>query len=61
MYNLMKLLKSRRVWAIIVMFLIGGFEGISGMIPGAIVTPVLGVLGVAATYFSFNPSQNYEE
>ncbi len=55
----MKYLKSRRVWTIAVMFLIGGFEAIAMYVPDAIETPLLGVLGMAAAYFSFNPSQEY--
>ncbi len=55
----MKLLKSRRVWALSAMFLLGGFEAIAQFIPMVIQTPLLGVLGIAVAYFSFNPSQEY--
>ena len=59
-YNVcMKYLKSRRVYALAAMFLIGGIEAISEVIPDMIETPLLGFLGLAAAYFSFNPSQDY--
>lgn len=54
-----KILKSRTFWTIVVMFLIGGFEAISGLIPDVFVTPALGILGILATYFKLNPSQEY--
>jgi len=54
-----KLLTSRTNWTIAVMFLIGGFEAITSMIPEGISTFVLGFLALLATYFKMNPSQNY--
>jgi hypothetical protein len=54
-----KLFKSRTVWTIILMFLIGGTEALGGLIPGDFQTFVLGLLGAMATYFKLNPSQDY--
>ena len=55
----MKLLKSRRLWALVAMFLVGGIEAIATFIPDAIETPLLGILALLVAYFSFNPSQDY--
>ena len=54
-----KALKSRTVWTIAVMFLIGGVEAISTFIPEGLSTVLLGALGLLATYFKLNPSQEY--
>jgi hypothetical protein len=55
----MKALKSRTNWTIAIMFLIGGVEAISTMIPEDVYTPLLFVLGMVAAYFKMNPSQDY--
>lgn len=55
----MKYFKSRRLYALAAMFLIGGVEAIAIHIPDQIETPLLGVLGLMVAYFSFNPSQDY--
>jgi len=57
----MKLFKSRTVWAIIAMFIIGGTEAVSGIIPPAFIPYVTGALGLLATYFKLNPSQDYNK
>ena len=59
MQNIKKALKSRTVWTIVLMFVIGGIEAISSFIPEAVVTPLLGFLGFLAVYFKLNPSQRY--
>jgi len=41
------------------MFLLGGLEEVAEVIPDAIETPLLGILGILVAYFSFNPSQKY--
>ena len=43
------------------MFLVGGVEAISGLIPSALVTPVLAVLGGLAAYFRANPAVDFDE
>ena len=55
----MKALKSRTNWAIATMFLLGGVEAVSTLIPEAVYTPLMFVLGLAAAYFKMNPSQDY--
>jgi len=56
-----KIVKSRTVWVVVVMFLVGGVEAISGFIPGGFLPLVEGALGVLAIYFKVNPSQDYVE
>ena len=56
-----KILRSRTVWTVVLMFLIGGFESIGGLIPGGFTTAILGGLGLLATYFKMSPSQSYGE
>lgn len=59
MQTFIKVIKSRTVWVIVVMFLIGGVEAISEFIPESVHTPVMLFLGALATYFKLNPSQRY--
>lgn len=56
---MMKILKSRTVWAIVAMFVIGGTEAVSGFISPIMLPYVQGALGLLATYFKLNPSQEY--
>lgn len=53
------LLKSRTVWTIIFMFLVGGINAIVPILPPDIQSTVMGLLAAAAIYFKTNPSQNY--
>ena len=55
-----KILKSRTVWVILATFMLAGFEGIREFIPEAIQIYVYGGLGLLATYFKLNPSQDYK-
>ena len=55
----MKALKSRTVWTVAIMFLIGGTEAIAGLVPDSYTSPILFVLGLLATYFKLRPSQDY--
>lgn len=52
-------LRSKTVWTIVVMFIIGGTNGIVGLIPESSVIYVQGVLSLLAMYFKVNPSENY--
>lgn len=52
-------LKSRTFWTVVVMFIIGGTNAIASFIPAGFETPLMAVLGLVATYFHLNPSQNY--
>ncbi len=58
---ILKIIKSRTNWTIVAMFVIGGVEAISGLIPGALLPYVQGVLGLLAMYFKINPSQDYNK
>lgn len=53
------MVKSRTFWTVVVMFLVGGVQAVQSMIPAHDVVFVEGVLGLMATYFHLNPSQNY--
>lgn len=57
---MMKLLKSRTVWTIIVLFVINGVAGIHDTIPVNLLPFIDGILGILAIYFKLNPSQNYQ-
>lgn len=59
METVIKALRSRTVWTIIIMFIIGGTEAVTGLIPESVTAPVLFVLGLLATYFKLSPSQRY--
>lgn len=59
MKTLILALKSRTVWTILVMFLIGGLNAINPFIPVYAVPYVQGFLALLATYFKMYPSQNY--
>ena len=48
-------LRSRTVWTVVLMFLVGGIESIAQFIPDNIETLILALLGVAAGYFRMNP------
>ena len=54
----MKIFYSRTFWTIVVIFLIGGVEAISGML-GGFATPVLAVLSAMAIYFRINPKVDF--
>jgi hypothetical protein len=53
------LLKSRTVWTVVAMFVIGGLNAIIPVIPADLQTGLMAVLGIAAAYFHVNPSQTY--
>jgi len=57
--HMKKLLTSRTNWTVLVMFLIGGVEAIASVIPAGLLPIILGGLGLLATYFKMNPSQEY--
>lgn len=47
----MKFLKSRTVWTVVLMFLVGGVSGVKELIPQDYVLYVNGLLAIAALYF----------
>ncbi|MES2006890.1 MAG: hypothetical protein V4436_02145 [Patescibacteria group bacterium] len=52
-------LKSRTIWTIVLMFVIGGVNAVSTFIPPVVEVPLMGALSFLAMYFHVNPSQNY--
>jgi hypothetical protein len=59
MDTLKKILKSRTVWTVVVMFLINGLTGIRDLIPAVALPFVDLVLGALAIYFRANPVQTF--
>lgn len=55
------ILKSRTVWTVIAMFVVGGLNAIVPVLPADLQTGLMALLGIAATYFHINPSQNYNQ
>jgi antibiotic biosynthesis monooxygenase (ABM) superfamily enzyme len=54
-----KILTSRTVWTVVLMFTIGGLQAISGFMPESIYLLINTVLLALAAYFKINPSQPY--
>ena len=59
MDTLKKILKSRTVWTVVVMFLINGLTGIRDLIPAVALPYVDLVLGAAAIYFRTHPNVQF--
>lgn len=59
METLIKILKSRTTWTIAFMFIVGGVDAVSGVLPDGTKELVLGILSLLAVYFKINPSQKY--
>jgi hypothetical protein len=59
MNTIVTMLKSRTVWTVVAMFVIGGIGAVHSLIPAGDVVYVQGVLGLLAVYFKLNPSQTY--
>ena len=59
--NISKTFQSRTTWTIIILFLIGGFEAITGFIPSSILTIVMAVLSALAIYFRVSQKVNFKE
>lgn len=59
MNTLIKILKSRTTWTLVLMFVIGGVDAIATVIPEGVKTPLMGALSLLAVYFKINPSQKY--
>lgn len=54
-----KILKSRTLWTVALMFLIGGLQAISSFMPENLYLFINTVLLALAAYFKINPSQTY--
>ena len=59
MNTLIKILKSRTIWTLVLMFVIGGVDAISRFIPSETKEIILGFLGFLIAYFKLSPSQTY--
>lgn len=59
MKTLVTALKSRTVWTIIVMFVIGGVQATEPFLSTQAFLFVSGLLSLLATYFKIKPSQAY--
>jgi hypothetical protein len=53
------LLKSRTVWTVFLMFVVGGVNAITQFLPPEIQSTAMAVLSGLAVYFHTNPSQTY--
>jgi len=58
MERLLKILKSRTVWTIVILFVINGVEGIREFIPADALPLIDGVLSILAVYFRIKPKQD---
>ena len=56
----MQVFKSRTIWTLVIMFLINGVNGLTGMVNNDIITIINVVLTALAGYFKLNPSQSYK-
>jgi hypothetical protein len=51
--------KSRTVWVFFFMFIVGGVNATTNVLPSTIVEPLMIILGLLGTYYHVNPSQQY--
>lgn len=56
---ILKTIKSRTFWTIVVMFVIGGVQAVEPIMPNGLYLLISSVLASLATYFKLNPSQRY--
>ena len=56
-----KILKSRTVWTIVIMFVIGGIQAVESVMPTGLFMFVNAGLSYLAVHFKMNPSQDYKE
>ena len=54
-----KVFRSRTVWTIVLMFIVGGFQAIEGTLNPQIFMFVQAGLSFLAVHFRMSPSQNY--
>lgn len=54
-----KILKSKTVWVIVFMFVMGGFQAIEGVMSPDIYLFINAGLSALAIHFKLNPSQDY--
>ena len=59
MHTLELALRSRTVWTIIALFIIGGFHNITGYIPESLMPYLNSILGLLAIFFKINTKKDY--
>jgi len=59
--NFKKLLKSRTVWTVAVLFLISGVKGITEFIPAGWLPLIQGVLSLLAMYFRVDAKVDFKK
>jgi len=59
MQSLSKIFKSRTVWTVLIMFVLGGVQAIEQSFTPELFLFIQGSLTFLAGYFKVNPSQNY--
>lgn len=55
-----KILKSRTVWTVVILFLINGVTAIREFFPPNLLPLVDGLLGIATIYFRANPKVEFK-
>ena len=55
-----KMVRSRTVWTIAIMFILAGFEGVRDIIPVAFQTPLFGLLGLLTAYFRMDAKVDFK-
>jgi hypothetical protein len=53
--------KSRTVWVFLFMFIVGGVNATTNVLPSSIVEPLMALLALLGSYFHVNPSQVYNQ
>lgn len=57
--DVLKIVKSRQFWTIVVLFVINGVEGVKDVIPVLALPYINTVLGLLALYFRIKPKQQF--
>lgn len=60
MNKILQSLKSRTVWAIVVLVALNGVDATKDMIPAEVLLPLNLLLGYLAAYFRVNPAQKFK-
>lgn len=56
---MIKILKSRTIWTLAAMFVIGGLNALVPVVPAGLQTFIVFLLAVLASYFHINPTTTY--
>lgn len=58
--KILKLLKSRQFWTIVLLFIVNGIEGVKEFMPANALPIINSILGLLSVYFRVSPKQNFE-